>query len=188
MVNGEVLTRPVREDGRVSVVQAGPEFKLLAVNDLADVCLATPAISNGTIVFRTLGLATAVTLTFAPRTGRLAPVYSTNGSVWRNVPQLVGDEIGPGARTGYTRGDDRGFVIQTTVPGWFARRRQTLPPANAVVDNVPKGAVLDAATGSQALAADRTDRPAAAERHTETSHAIVPRNRAPPGDARVRRL
>jgi glycosyltransferase involved in cell wall biosynthesis len=30
------------------------------------------------------------------------------------------------------------------VPGWFARRRQTLPPANAVVEKLPKGAVLDA--------------------------------------------
>ena len=70
-----------------------------------------------------------VTLTFAPRTGRLAPVYSTNGTVWKHVPQLVGDAIGPGARTGYSLGDDRGFVIQTTVPGWFALVPDPIPPA-----------------------------------------------------------
>jgi outer membrane protein assembly factor BamB len=41
------------EDGKVYVVEAGPAYRLLAVNDLGDVCLATPAISNGRIFFRT---------------------------------------------------------------------------------------------------------------------------------------
>jgi hypothetical protein len=72
--------------------------------------------------------AAPVTLRFAPRTGRLAPVFSTNGSLWKHVPQLAGDAIGPGARTGYARGDDGGFVIQTTVPGWFALVPDRIPP------------------------------------------------------------
>jgi outer membrane protein assembly factor BamB len=41
------------EDGRVDVVAAGPVFRLLAVNKLDDTCLATPAIADGTIFFRT---------------------------------------------------------------------------------------------------------------------------------------
>jgi outer membrane protein assembly factor BamB len=43
------------EDGQVHVVAAGPAFKLLAVNELGDLCLATPAISGGMILFRTKG-------------------------------------------------------------------------------------------------------------------------------------
>jgi len=41
------------EEGKIHVVQAGPEFKLLAVNDMHDICMATPAISGNTIYFRT---------------------------------------------------------------------------------------------------------------------------------------
>jgi outer membrane protein assembly factor BamB len=41
------------EDGQVQVVQAGPAFKLLATNTLGANCLATPAISDGVIFFRT---------------------------------------------------------------------------------------------------------------------------------------
>ena len=41
------------EDGQVQVVQAGPEFKLLATNPLGEPSLATPAISDGVIYFRT---------------------------------------------------------------------------------------------------------------------------------------
>lgn len=41
------------EDGDIYVVQAGPEFKVLAVNKMAEVCMATPAISAGTLFFRT---------------------------------------------------------------------------------------------------------------------------------------
>jgi hypothetical protein len=75
------------------------------------------------------GFAAPLTLRFAPRSGRLAPVYSMNGTVWKHVPQLVDGEIGPGARTGYMRGDDRGFVIQTTVSGWFALVPDRIRPA-----------------------------------------------------------
>jgi outer membrane protein assembly factor BamB len=41
------------EDGKVYVVQAGPEFKLLGVNQMGETCMATPAISAGTLIFRT---------------------------------------------------------------------------------------------------------------------------------------
>jgi hypothetical protein len=33
----------------VQVVRAGPSFELLAANEMDDVCMATPAISNGTL-------------------------------------------------------------------------------------------------------------------------------------------
>jgi outer membrane protein assembly factor BamB len=41
------------EDGDVHVVRAGPQFQSLGVNSLGEVCLATPAISAGTLYFRT---------------------------------------------------------------------------------------------------------------------------------------
>lgn len=40
------------EDGVVRVVRAGPTFELLAVNPLGEDCLATPAISGGTLFIR----------------------------------------------------------------------------------------------------------------------------------------
>ena len=41
------------EDGTVYVIAAGPEYSVLAKNRLGDSCLATPAISAGTLYFRT---------------------------------------------------------------------------------------------------------------------------------------
>lgn len=41
------------EDGLTSVVKAGPEFQVLAENDLDDYTLSSPAISNGRIYIRT---------------------------------------------------------------------------------------------------------------------------------------
>ena len=58
---GGYTASPVAADGKlyftseesgVRVVQAGPKFKLLAVNETDDHCLATPAISNGTFFLR----------------------------------------------------------------------------------------------------------------------------------------
>jgi outer membrane protein assembly factor BamB len=40
------------ETGDVYVVGAGPEFKLLATNALGEICMATPAISEGALLFR----------------------------------------------------------------------------------------------------------------------------------------
>jgi outer membrane protein assembly factor BamB len=59
---GGYTASPVAADGKiyftgeesgVRVVKAGPKFELLAVNPLGDVCLATPAISDGMIFVRT---------------------------------------------------------------------------------------------------------------------------------------
>jgi outer membrane protein assembly factor BamB len=41
------------EKGDIYVVKAGPEFKLLGVNEMNETCMATPAISQGTLFFRT---------------------------------------------------------------------------------------------------------------------------------------
>lgn len=41
------------EEGDVFVLKAGPEFELLAKNSLGEICMATPAISEGTLYFRT---------------------------------------------------------------------------------------------------------------------------------------
>ena len=43
------------EDGEVYVVSAGPGFTQIAKNDMKEVIMATPAISDGLIVVRTLG-------------------------------------------------------------------------------------------------------------------------------------
>jgi len=40
------------EQGQVRVVKAGPKFELLAINDVEDVCLPTPAISAGMLFVR----------------------------------------------------------------------------------------------------------------------------------------
>jgi outer membrane protein assembly factor BamB len=42
------------EDGDTFVVQAGPEFKLVGKNRLEEMCMATPAIAQGSIFIRTL--------------------------------------------------------------------------------------------------------------------------------------
>ena len=41
------------EDGDIYVVQAGPQFQLLATNSMGEVCMATPAISDGMLFVRT---------------------------------------------------------------------------------------------------------------------------------------
>jgi outer membrane protein assembly factor BamB len=60
--SGAYTASPVAADGKlyfageedgVKVVKAGPEFELLADNPLGDVCLATPAISDGMLLVRT---------------------------------------------------------------------------------------------------------------------------------------
>ncbi len=42
-----------KETGGVFVVEAGPQFKLLAMNRMGEICMATPAISEGVLYFRT---------------------------------------------------------------------------------------------------------------------------------------
>lgn len=48
------------EEGEVFVVKAGPDFELLARNRLGEVALATPAVSEGVLFFRTRGHLMAV--------------------------------------------------------------------------------------------------------------------------------
>ncbi|MBN2318111.1 MAG: PQQ-binding-like beta-propeller repeat protein [Acidobacteria bacterium] len=43
----------VSNSGKVSVLKAGPQWEVLAVNDLEEECQATPAIGNGSIYIRT---------------------------------------------------------------------------------------------------------------------------------------
>jgi outer membrane protein assembly factor BamB len=42
------------EDGDVHVIKAGPQYELLASNSIGEVLMATPAISDGTLIFRGL--------------------------------------------------------------------------------------------------------------------------------------
>ena len=48
------------ENGKVYVIAAGPAYKQLAVNDMGDICMATPAISKGIVYFRTANYLVAV--------------------------------------------------------------------------------------------------------------------------------
>jgi hypothetical protein len=41
------------EDGDTFVIQAGSEFKVVAKNSLDEMCMATPAISRGSLIIRT---------------------------------------------------------------------------------------------------------------------------------------
>jgi outer membrane protein assembly factor BamB len=41
------------EDGHVYVLEAGPSFKVIAENDMGESVLATPAISEGLLIYRT---------------------------------------------------------------------------------------------------------------------------------------
>ena len=43
------------EEGGVFVVQAGPKFALLAENQMGEICMTTPAITDGLFVIRTMG-------------------------------------------------------------------------------------------------------------------------------------
>jgi outer membrane protein assembly factor BamB len=42
------------EDGDIFVVRAGPQYELLGTNPMGEVCMATPAISDGLLVVRTV--------------------------------------------------------------------------------------------------------------------------------------
>jgi outer membrane protein assembly factor BamB len=48
------------ENGEVFVVEAGPEYNLLSKNSMGDLCMATPAISDGILFFRTRSYVVAV--------------------------------------------------------------------------------------------------------------------------------
>ena len=48
------------EEGDVSVVRAGREFEPIGVSPLGEICMATPAIAGGTLLFRTRGHVVAI--------------------------------------------------------------------------------------------------------------------------------
>lgn len=48
------------ETGDVYVIKAGPEFESLAINPLDEVAMATPAIAEGSLYFRTRGHLVAI--------------------------------------------------------------------------------------------------------------------------------
>ncbi len=48
------------EQGTVFVVKPGPEFRVMATNRLGEICMATPAISEGILYFRTQGHLVAI--------------------------------------------------------------------------------------------------------------------------------
>ena len=48
------------ETGKVLVVPVGDDFSCVATNDLGDICLATPALADGTLFFRTRGKLIAI--------------------------------------------------------------------------------------------------------------------------------
>ena len=50
-VDGTILF--LNEKGKSTIVKAGPEFEIIAENDLAERCLASPAISAGNVFIRT---------------------------------------------------------------------------------------------------------------------------------------
>ena len=50
--NGKIFA--ISEDGDTYVVKAGPEFELLGTNSLDEWTLATPAITNGSLIVRTV--------------------------------------------------------------------------------------------------------------------------------------
>lgn len=50
------------EDGDIFVIKAGPAFELMATNAMGDVCMASPAISQGVIYFRTKSQVVAVAI------------------------------------------------------------------------------------------------------------------------------
>jgi len=56
------------EEGDVYVIRAGPTFELLATNALGEVTMATPAISEGTLFFRTRSHLMAVGMSGRPAT------------------------------------------------------------------------------------------------------------------------
>jgi outer membrane protein assembly factor BamB len=54
-VAGDGKVYLANEDGQVFVIKAGPAYELLAQNDVGGAVLATPAISEGRLIFRTAG-------------------------------------------------------------------------------------------------------------------------------------
>jgi outer membrane protein assembly factor BamB len=50
--NGRIFC--LSEDGDTFMIQAGPDFKVLATNRLGEMCMATPAALRGSLIIRTM--------------------------------------------------------------------------------------------------------------------------------------
>jgi outer membrane protein assembly factor BamB len=53
-VAGDGKIYAISEDGEAYAIKAGPKFELISTNSLGEVCMATPALSRGMIIVRTL--------------------------------------------------------------------------------------------------------------------------------------
>jgi outer membrane protein assembly factor BamB len=53
-VAGDGKIYAISEDGDAYVLKAGPQFELLSTNPMGEVCMASPALSSGMIIIRTL--------------------------------------------------------------------------------------------------------------------------------------
>ena len=93
------------EEGDVYVVKAGTAFEQLAVNPLGEVAMATPAISEGTMFFRTRGHLVAVArssrerpsaLAGAARIARISSSGKSSGSAVVATGRLPGLRSSPG--------------------------------------------------------------------------------------------
>jgi outer membrane protein assembly factor BamB len=53
-VAGDGKIYAISEDGEAFVIKAGPKFELVSTNPMGEVCMATPALTQGMIVIRTI--------------------------------------------------------------------------------------------------------------------------------------
>jgi len=83
--------------------------------------------------------------TLAAALGRNGREYFQRHYTWPIIERKYLDMLDRLKRAPSTAGVEPG-------PGWFARRRRTLPPANDVLAKLPRGAVLD---GSETAASER---------------------------------
>ncbi len=65
IVAGDGKLYVTSETGAIHVVKAGAEFALLAVNEMGETCMATPALSEGVLYLRTRGHLVAIASTSA---------------------------------------------------------------------------------------------------------------------------
>ncbi len=78
------------EDGKMYVVQAGPEFKVLAKNEMGHPCFATPAISDGVLYVRT-----TETLVAIQPESETVPESKTAGQAKPNILFIAVDDLRP---------------------------------------------------------------------------------------------
>ena len=74
------------EDGDIFVIRAGPEYEELATNSMDEVCLATPAISEGQLIIRTTNHLVAV------RDG-IAPTMAASTSSSGPFPEVFASDL-----------------------------------------------------------------------------------------------